>query len=82
MIPPQQPIPFYNHRLRPEEVPVMVERVAKQLHEHGVARLVYFTRPLASSDELLPYHNVLKAACQRTALPFFMVELADEAMTI
>ncbi|MGH7600908.1 MAG: hypothetical protein ACREOI_31505, partial [bacterium] len=26
LIPSQQPIPFYDHLLRPEEVPVMVER--------------------------------------------------------
>jgi hypothetical protein len=54
LISPHQPIPFYDHLLRPEEVPVMVERVNKQLHEHGLASLVYFTRPLTSSDELLP----------------------------
>lgn len=81
LIPSQQPIPFYDHLLRPEEVPVMVERVAKQLHEYGVAGLVYFTRPLTSSRELLPYYEVIKTACQRAALPFFVVELADEAMT-
>lgn len=60
----------------------MVERVNKQLHEHGVASLVYFTRPLTSSDELLPYYNAIKTACQRAALPFFVVELPDAAMNV
>lgn len=81
LIPSQQPIPFYDHLLRPEEVPVMVERVNQQLHEHGVASLVYFTRPLKSSRELLPYYKTIKAACQRATLPFFMVELSNETMT-
>jgi hypothetical protein len=81
LIPSQQPIPFYDHLLRPEEVPAIVERVAKQLHEYSVTSLVYFTRPLMSSREVLPYYVAIKTACQRAALPFFVVELADEAMT-
>ncbi|MCI0695786.1 hypothetical protein L0337_27750 [candidate division KSB1 bacterium] len=81
LISPHQPIPFYDHLLRPEEVLVMVERVAKQLHEYGVAGLVYFTQPLTSSRELLPYYEVIKSACLRAALPFFVVEVTNEAMT-
>ncbi len=81
LLPPQQPIPFYDHLLRPEEVPAMVERVAKQFREFGVTGLVYFTRPLTSSRELLPYYEVIKSACLREALPLFAVKLADEAVT-
>lgn len=77
LIPSQQPIPFYDHLLRSEEVPMMVERVVKQLHEFVVTSLVYFTRPLTSSQELLPYHEVIKSACRQAALPFFVVELPD-----
>jgi hypothetical protein len=77
LISPQQPIPFYDHLLRPEEVAVLMERVNKQLQEYGLASLVYFTRPLASSRELLPYYEVIKTACLRAALPFFVVELPD-----
>jgi hypothetical protein len=81
LTPPQQPLPFYDHLLPLAEVPSLAELVARQLHEYGVSSLIYFTRPLASSADLIPYHDALVAACHKTALPYFVVEWAEEPLS-
>ena len=81
LIPPQQPIPYYDHLLKPEEVHALTGLLAQQLHEYQITRLVYFTKPLASNRSLLPYHDSLVTACRQAVLPFFVVELEDENMS-
>jgi hypothetical protein len=77
---PNQPIPFYDHLLNREEVSALAELIAKQIREYRITRLVYFTKPLASNKNLVPYHDSLSIACKQVSLPFFVVELEDVAM--
>jgi len=80
LIPPTKPIPFYDHILKPEKVSSLAELMAKQIYEYQITRIVYFTKPLISSKNLIPYHDSLSNACKITSIPFFVVELEDVVM--
>jgi tetratricopeptide (TPR) repeat protein len=80
LVAPEKPIPDYDHLLRPEEVPALAEIVAQQIRAEGITGFVYFTKPLATSTNLLPYHDALAAACQDTSTSLCVVELGATDM--
>lgn len=71
-----QPIPWYDHLLIPEEVPALVEKVAAQLVEKKIAQVDYYTRSLEVDPNSAPYTNTLEAACTKagTALNIHVLE--------
>lgn len=77
LIPPDQPIPWYDHLLTAPEVPALVARLAGQIDQYGITRLVYFTRPVTQEPAVAPYHDALTAACRRVGLPFLTIELGE-----
>lgn len=77
LIQPEKCIPFYDHLLKPEEVPALTELVLGQIPQLGVDIFLYFTKPLASNVSLRPYHDTFAGACRRMSLPFLAVELED-----
>jgi hypothetical protein len=62
-------------------VPTLAELVASQIDNYRIDSIVYFTKPLASSANLLPYRDTLAAACDRSSRAFFVVELEDPKMS-
>ena len=78
---PDQCIPFYDHLLMPAEVPVLTELVAKQLGEHRIGTIPYFTKLVATSINLAPYRDTFVAACGIADVPCFVVELEDDVST-
>jgi hypothetical protein len=81
LLSPEHPIPWYDHLLRPEEVGQLVERVAEQIDECQISSLVYFTNSLAKEPTVVPYHNVIVAACSLTGRPFIVVEIDGEFLS-
>lgn len=81
LIPPQELIPFYDHLLKPEEVPGLAELIIRQIHEYEVSGLVYFTKPLSSNRNLIPYRDALVIACEGISIPFYVVRLEHESMS-
>jgi len=75
LVPPQQPIPWYDHLLTAPEVPGLVEIVVRQIRAAQITGFVYFTKPLAVNPDLVPYHDTLAAACRATSISFYVVEL-------
>ena len=75
LLPPQQPIPWYDHLLEPEEVCNLADRVAGQLRDYRITGLVYFTESFAQDPHVIPYHDAIIAACSRTKLPMLVIEL-------
>lgn len=65
LLDPATPIPWYDQALAPEEVSRLASKIAEQLEERGVTRLIFYARS-ASTPGWRPYHDVLDAAC-RTA---------------
>lgn len=75
LLPPQEPIPWYDHLLRPEEVENLADRMTKQILEYEINGLVYFTKPCAQDSNVVPYHDAIVIACSRVSRPVFVVEL-------
>jgi len=57
-----EPIPWYDHKLQPEEVSEMAMRVAKQLKEQGQRKLVVYTGKTEKQPETLIYVGCLQVA--------------------
>ena len=74
-----EPIPWYDHLLLPTEVDELSERVQSQIRSHGITGLVYFTVSLAEDTRLVPYHDVMSAACKSTGTQFVIVNIATDA---
>jgi len=72
---PQQPIQWYDHLLKPEEVSSLADRVAGQLRDYRITGLVYFTESFAQDPNAIPYHDAIVAACSRTRLPMLVIDL-------
>jgi tetratricopeptide (TPR) repeat protein len=81
LIQPEQRIPAYDHLLKSQEVPALIELVLGQVPPLGIDRFVYCTKPLASSTNLRPCHDTIVGACRRMSLPFLTVELEDWDMS-
>lgn len=77
LVRPEQRIPDYDHLLKCEEVPSLTRVVISQIHEYEIDGFVYFTKPLVSNPDLLPYHATLAAACCGSFHPFLTVELEE-----
>jgi hypothetical protein len=75
LIPPEQSIPWYDHLLQPEEVSGLAERMVKQIQEHRITGIVYFTKPMVQDHQVHPYHDALATACNQIPCPFFVVEV-------
>lgn len=72
---PERCISLYDHLLKRDEVPAMAELVGRQIDEFVISGFVYFTRPLASDDNVVPYHDVLVSACRSSSCDFYCVQL-------
>lgn len=70
----QQPIPWYDHLLLPEEVDTLAARMAQQIQDHGISGIVYFTRSSTQDPNVQSYRNAIIAACKQTSQPLFIIE--------
>ncbi len=77
LIPPEQPIPCYDHLLQADQVSHLAGLVAGQIKQHGITGLVYFTQPLAQEPNVVPYHDTLAAACSQAAVALHVIELGQ-----
>ena len=75
LLSPQEPIPWYDHLLKPEEVSSLADRISKQIREYEINRVIYFTNSFARDSNVIPYHDAIVAACSRTSRPILVIEL-------
>jgi len=59
-----QPLPWYDHLLLPEEVPQLVEMVIHQFAEKRISRVDYYTRSPQADPKIIPYANTIEKACR------------------
>lgn len=57
LIPPAQPIPWYDHLLQSDEVGQLAERMAGQIRQYGVEGIIYLTNSMSEDGRLLPYRD-------------------------
>lgn len=58
----KDPVPYYDHLLRPGEVSRMAQKVARQLKEQGLRRLIVYTAPLNDHPAERVYLGCLQVA--------------------
>jgi hypothetical protein len=80
LIPPDRPIPWYDHLLLPEEVDELVERMVAQIRHYKIDGVTYFTNAIDNDPNLAPYHSAIVIACNRVpcACSVVEIELVDE----
>ena len=69
------PIPWYDHLLKPAEVPTLAERVAGQLQGLRLDELEYHTAPLDTTPAVLPSYDTIAEACRRAGVRLTVREL-------
>jgi hypothetical protein len=80
LIPPEQPIPWYDHRLLTDEVPTLASQVLEQIARRAITHLVYFTESLRRDPNVAPYQAVIMEACQRAGVSLFTVEIDESSL--
>lgn len=68
LIPPDRPIPWYDHLLRPEEAAGLAVRIADELVALGVVSVRYHTADPRKHPDTIPYLNVMEKACGQAGL--------------
>ena len=62
LIGPDEPIPDYDHLLKPDEIPAMAERVAATLKQWEVTRVRWFTVAFEMDPNVSRYSDVMTRA--------------------
>lgn len=59
-----QPLPWYDHLLLPEQVSNLAQKVADQMADKGITRVDYYTVSPQVDPKIVPYLNVIEKACR------------------
>ena len=68
LLKPDDPIPWYDHLLRPDEVEDLVLPVTAQLTALGVNELIYYSVDPAIDPLIVPYRHTVTQACARAGV--------------
>jgi len=74
---PDDPIPWYDHLLMPDEVEDLALPVMGQLRALGVTELFYYSVDPAVEPMVGPYGNVITMACARAGIAVRMETVAQ-----
>jgi hypothetical protein len=79
LLKPDDGIPDYDHLLQPAEVSAHAARVARQLREMNVEKVIFFTGSLAADRNLQPYLDCMASAAETAGVEVALVEIpADD----
>ncbi len=78
LLPPGQPIENYDYLLQPAEVENLAQRVARQLAELEVKRLLFCTRGIVADPHLQPYHDCITTACYKAGVELIQLALPED----
>jgi len=73
---PDEPIPWYDHLLRADEVEALAARMAGQLEALGVTELVHHTVEAAIDPLIIPYRDAITLACASAGVTLRVDEIA------
>ena len=78
LLPPGQPIENYDYLLQPEDVDRLSGKVAGQLTEWKVKRLLFCTLGVDADPQLPPYHDCITQACKGAGVELIMLQLPED----
>jgi hypothetical protein len=76
----EEPIPWYDHLLRPDEVALLADDVAAKLRELGAEVVEYHTASPAEHPDVQPYSEVISAACATAGASLRVVVLPGDPL--
>jgi tetratricopeptide (TPR) repeat protein len=76
-----EPLPWYDHLLTLDEVPQLVEVVARQLVEKGIDQLHFFAKSPSEDLQLWPYIKTIEQACAKAGVPLEGSTLVEPALS-
>lgn len=76
LLPPEAPIPRYDHLLLPDEVAALMPTVAARLTADQITCLTYHTADPVQVPAIVPYYEVARQACALAGTTFEIVLLA------
>jgi hypothetical protein len=77
LLDPCEPIPYYDKRLDPAEVPSHASTVARQLRSRGIDSVVFFSRAVSGDPNIEPYIDCIALACEKAGVQIVVVEVPD-----
>jgi len=72
-----QPIPYYDHLLKPEEVSSLAQKVTNQIKGLGIQKIIYVTKPLTYDEKIIPYYDTIKLATKKVRITLYIVEFKE-----
>ena len=76
LLAPEQPVPWYDHLLRPNEVAALARQVAVALVDLKAEMVEYHTADPSVYPEVVSYWDVMAAACRLVKIPQEVILLA------
>ena len=76
-----QPLPWYDHLLRDDEVAHLIPMVRQQLRDKGVTRLDYYASAPADDPQSNPYTAAIVGACDGAGVALSLHHLEEATMT-
>jgi len=77
LLKPEQPIEFYDHLLTENEVSEHSVLVAKQLAEHGITSVSFFSLSVVSDPNVICYQKCMQLAAAHAGVEFSVITLPD-----
>ncbi|MBC8478019.1 hypothetical protein H8D51_00590 [bacterium] len=78
LLPPGQPIENYDYLLQPAEVERLSRKIAEQMLDLDVKRLLFCTRGVAVDPQLPPYHDCITLASDLAGVELIMLQLPED----
>ena len=75
LVGPEDPLPWYDHLLQPDEVDTLAGRVAAALRLAGASEVEFHTAAPERVPQIRPYQAVMTAACARADIGLRVVIL-------
>ena len=60
-----QKIAYYDHLLKPSEIETHANVIASQITSKCISEIVFFTNPVETDPNLLPYIACIESACEK-----------------
>jgi hypothetical protein len=78
LLAPEDPIPWYDHLLMPEEVEELVPQVISQLRSRSITALDFHTADPLHTPAVRPYVAVITQACAAAGVALRLVLLSSD----
>ncbi len=77
LIGPWQKIPYYDHLLKPSEIPGLIPQMTGYLEGIDCLAVHFYHGPLKDDPAIKPYLSAITRACRRASVPLLMIEITS-----